>query len=58
LLVDLIQSLQQFNGFDAIGVLDVGLSPQTRTQVQGYVTAVVEPEWDFPIAAPLRESKP
>ena len=58
LLVDLIQSLQQFSGFDAIGVLDVGLSPQTRIQVQSYVTAIVEPEWDFPIDAPLRESKP
>jgi len=60
LLLELIQSIKQFdgNGFDAIGVLDVGLSPKTVTQLQKHVSAIVEPDWDLPIDAELRRSKP
>jgi hypothetical protein len=44
--------------FDAIGVLDVGLSAETREKIQTRVTAVVTPAWDLTLDAALRETQP
>lgn len=42
----------------SLGVLDVGLSPQTRSWLAQYNATMVVPEWDLPIHPDLRLSKP
>jgi len=60
LLMDLLSSLaeQARQPFDAIGILDVGLSGKTARVVREKVDHIVEPDWDLPIDAALREQKP
>lgn len=59
LLCDLIRSLNDLPGkpFDAIGLLDVGLSPATLRTLRPQVTRIVEPEWDFPVDPAVRRDK-
>jgi lipopolysaccharide biosynthesis glycosyltransferase len=60
LLLDLIQSLEDADvqPFDAIGILDVGLSAATLEKLRSKVTHIVEPEWDFPVDLALQQSSP
>lgn len=60
LLLDLIQSLADTDvqPFDAIGILDVGLSAATLENLRSKVTHIVEPEWDFPVDPALQKSSP
>jgi lipopolysaccharide biosynthesis glycosyltransferase len=59
LLLELLESLGPHDGmYDAIGVLDVGLSQETVQVIQPRVTSIVVPEWDLPVEHSLRESHP
>lgn len=60
LLDDLVCSLRQWPrlGFLDIGCLDVGLSAASRASLAGRVTRIVEPGWDLPLDAELREARP
>lgn len=60
MLLDLVASLNasEQRPFDAIGVLDVGLSKATVEQLRPKVSAIVEPDWDFVIDPALRQAKP
>lgn len=59
LLLDLLNSLHQWNDplADAIGILDLGLSDDTLSQIAPMVTYVVKPDWDILIDPALMESQ-
>lgn len=60
LLSDLIQSLKLLRPmpFDAIGVLDLGLSPASLEKLSGQVAHVVSPGWDLPLDPSLQLRMP
>ena len=58
LLLDLLRSLARHaNMYDALGILDVGLSQTTLRLIRDRVTSIVVPEWDLPVEHSLRESR-
>lgn len=60
LLEGLLSSLRQWDAplADAIGVLDVGLSPESLAALRAEVAHVVSPEWDLPVDAERRLAAP
>lgn len=60
LLLDLVHSTQQWDEplADAIGLLDLGLSPETLAAIKPIVTHIVTPEWDLSLRPDLITTKP
>jgi len=60
LLFDLLDSLTQWQEplSSAIGILDVGLSSDTRLAISNRVTHIVNPAWDLAIDDELIKTKP
>lgn len=60
LLLRLIDSLHQWDEplFDAVGLLDVGLSEATLRKIRGQITHVATPAWDLPCGPRIRQNKP
>ena len=47
LLQDAVRSVRSLRPEVAIGVFDLGLAPDERSWLEGRVTYVVRPQWDF-----------
>lgn len=60
LLLRLFDSLHHWETppFDAVGLLDVGLSPTTLQRIQNRATHVVTPVWDLPCGPRVRQIQP
>ncbi len=60
LLLGLLNSLRQWDDdlCDAIGILDLGLSEESKKQVERQVDIVITPRWDLPIEPEIRAKKP
>ncbi len=60
LLDDLVSSLRRWPQLDFadIGCLDVGLAANSRASLARRVSRIVEPGWDLPVDASLRETRP
>ncbi len=56
----LLRSLHQWDSpaCDEVGMLDLGLSAQTRKAMEPYVTRFVEPGWDFDVSEVVKLEKP
>src|SRR5580765_1598977 len=57
LLQDAVRSVRALRPEVAIGVFDLGLAPDERDWLEGRVTTVVRPQWDFDFPGRARASQ-